>query len=138
MSINPYKWITGLYTEEAMVSYHGKASMIEAGELAPHLFGVADHAYSQLVSFFVGPTARGGGGGLFKLEWEERAAGSRPPLIFHGRVGFSTPSPAAWRLDLLVFGWFCLLAFILRRSPRSFLEGRRNETTLKSASCGGV
>lgn len=49
MSINPYKWIVGLYAEEAMVSYHGKAAMVEAGELAPHLFGVADHAYSQLV-----------------------------------------------------------------------------------------
>lgn len=53
MSINPYKWIKGLYTEAAMVSYHGKASMVEAGELAPHLFGVADKAYSQLVSFLV-------------------------------------------------------------------------------------
>lgn len=50
MSINPYKWILGLYSEEAMLSYHGKAAMVEAGELAPHLFGVADHAYSQLVS----------------------------------------------------------------------------------------
>lgn len=52
MSINPYKWIKGLYTEAAMVAYHGKASMVEAGELAPHLFGVADHAYSQLVSVY--------------------------------------------------------------------------------------
>lgn len=50
MSINPYKWIKGLYTEAAMIAYHGKASLVEAGELAPHLFGVADHAYSQLVS----------------------------------------------------------------------------------------
>lgn len=51
MSVNPYKWIVGLYAEEAMLSYHGKAAMVEAGELAPHLFGVADHAYSQLVSW---------------------------------------------------------------------------------------
>lgn len=50
MSINPYKWILDLYSESAMVAYHGKAAMVEAGELAPHLFGVADHAYSQLVS----------------------------------------------------------------------------------------
>ncbi len=52
MSVNPYKWIVGLYSEEAMLSYHGKAAMVEAGvaDLAPHLFGVADHAYSQLVS----------------------------------------------------------------------------------------
>lgn len=51
MSVNPYKWIVGLYAEEAMLSYHGKAAMVEAGvaDLAPHLFGVADHAYSQLV-----------------------------------------------------------------------------------------
>ena len=32
-----------------MVSYQGKADLVESGELAPHLFGVADHAYSQLV-----------------------------------------------------------------------------------------
>lgn len=53
MSVNPYKWIVGLYAEEAMLSYHGKAAMVEAGvaDLAPHLFGVADHAYSQLVGF---------------------------------------------------------------------------------------
>ena len=52
MSVNPYKWIVGLYAEDAMLSYHGKAAMIEAGEpqMAPHLFGVADHAYSELVS----------------------------------------------------------------------------------------
>ncbi|CAB1106500.1 unnamed protein product [Ectocarpus sp. CCAP 1310/34] len=49
MSVNPYKWIVGLYAEDAMLSYHGKAAMVEAGELAPHLFGVADHAYSELV-----------------------------------------------------------------------------------------
>ena len=49
MSINPYKWIAGLYDEEAMVSYQGKADLVESGELAPHLFGVADDAYSQLV-----------------------------------------------------------------------------------------
>ena len=49
MSTNPYKWIAGLYDEEAMVSYQGKADLVESGELAPHLFGVADHAYSQLV-----------------------------------------------------------------------------------------
>lgn len=53
MSVNPYKWIVGLYAEEAMLNYHGKAAMVEAGvtDLAPHLFGVADHAYSQLVGF---------------------------------------------------------------------------------------
>lgn len=52
MSVNPYKWIPGIYAEETMLNYHGKAGMVEAGELAPHLFGVADHAYSQLVSRF--------------------------------------------------------------------------------------
>lgn len=61
MSVNPYKWIVGLYAEEAMLSYHGKAAMVEAGELAPHLFGVADHAYSQLVSLYVCPPRPGAG-----------------------------------------------------------------------------
>ena len=50
LSINPYKWIASLYDDEAMVSYQGKADLVESGDLAPHLFGVADHAYSQLVS----------------------------------------------------------------------------------------
>lgn len=66
MSVNPYKWIVGLYAEDAMLSYHGKAAMVEAGELAPHLFGVADHAYSELVRTNLssrGPRKRQGGVG---------------------------------------------------------------------------
>ncbi|CAM9171877.1 unnamed protein product [Discosporangium mesarthrocarpum] len=68
VSINPYKWIDGLYSEEAMLRYHGSSAISPRGvsgagrvagasgggggegdELSPHLFEVADRAYADLL-----------------------------------------------------------------------------------------
>jgi myosin heavy subunit len=47
ISINPYKWIHGLYDEGVMLRHHGGK---EAGSAEPHLFSVAEAAYAALLS----------------------------------------------------------------------------------------
>ncbi|CAM9525616.1 unnamed protein product, partial [Choristocarpus tenellus] len=54
VSINPYVWIEGLYSEETMLEYHGSGVRpgSEADDaLPPHLFAVADESYGDLVNF---------------------------------------------------------------------------------------
>ena len=47
VSLNPYKYIKGIYSEDAMVEYH---SQKQPGELPPHLFALADNAYTSLMN----------------------------------------------------------------------------------------
>jgi len=46
ISINPYKWNHGLYSEQAMIHYH----TCEKEQLAPHLFKVADASYVAFIN----------------------------------------------------------------------------------------
>eukprot|EP01035_Chromulina_nebulosa_P002488 gene2488-3367_t len=46
VSINPYKYIKGIYSEKTMASYH---SADKNYVLAPHLFSIADSSYSALM-----------------------------------------------------------------------------------------
>jgi myosin heavy subunit len=45
LSVNPYKTIEGLYTKQKSASYHGQA----LGDLPPHVFAIADSAFSSLL-----------------------------------------------------------------------------------------
>jgi len=47
VSINPYKYIKGIYSEKTMVSYHVTD---KNAHLAPHLFSVAESSYSALLN----------------------------------------------------------------------------------------
>jgi myosin heavy subunit len=46
IAINPYKKLDAAFAERKMAEYFGKAM----GLLPPHVFALADHAYSQLIS----------------------------------------------------------------------------------------
>jgi hypothetical protein len=46
ISINPYKWLPHLYSEETMSLYHSRQLV---GSASPHLFVVAEAAYSALM-----------------------------------------------------------------------------------------
>ncbi len=48
VSINPYKWIDGIYSPEIMRHYHG-ASLSDA-MMEPHIFNVAEFAYASLMT----------------------------------------------------------------------------------------
>jgi myosin heavy subunit len=45
IAINPYKRLDVAYSERKMTEYYGKAM----GMLPPHVFALADHAYTQLI-----------------------------------------------------------------------------------------
>ncbi|CAI5708000.1 hypothetical protein KXD40_004996 [Peronospora effusa] len=45
VAINPYKTLDTIYTEDKMTEYYGKTM----GMLPPHVFALADHAYTQLI-----------------------------------------------------------------------------------------
>ncbi len=45
VALNPFKWITGVYGEEIMVLYKQKERNLSED---PHVFAVADEAYSDL------------------------------------------------------------------------------------------
>ncbi|RLN76933.1 hypothetical protein BBJ28_00015394, partial [Nothophytophthora sp. Chile5] len=45
IAINPYKQLDSAYSERKMTEYYGKAM----GMLPPHVFALADHAYTQLI-----------------------------------------------------------------------------------------
>jgi myosin heavy subunit len=45
ISINPYKRMPDLYSEDMMLQYRGKKN----SELPPHLFAVADASYTALM-----------------------------------------------------------------------------------------
>lgn len=47
VSINPYKWIPSLYHQTAIQSYKGKG---RTDNTRPHIFAIADEAYSQLLA----------------------------------------------------------------------------------------
>lgn len=45
IAINPYKPLDAIYSEQKMTEYYGKTM----GMLPPHVFALADHAYTQLI-----------------------------------------------------------------------------------------
>ena len=45
VSINPFSWKRGLYSPELAQQYRGK----KLGELPPHLFGLAEQAYAEVM-----------------------------------------------------------------------------------------
>ncbi len=47
ISVNPYKWIDGMYSPETMHHYHSTSFSDE--KLEPHIFHVAESAYSSLM-----------------------------------------------------------------------------------------
>eukprot|EP00121_Abeoforma_whisleri_P004269 Awhi_evm1s3858 len=48
VSVNPYKNVAGLYTQEMMTAYRGTPAF--GGRLMPHIYGLADEAYNNMRS----------------------------------------------------------------------------------------
>ena len=46
ISMNPYKWVTGLYSKEVIYEYEGRSRI----EMPPHVYGVAEDAYRAMMT----------------------------------------------------------------------------------------